>query len=286
MAHDKLAVRLAQILMRFNDGGSFSLEELASEFNVDIRTIQRDLNQRLSFMPIKKENGKYFLESFALGKLSFKDIQNFAMLSGIRELYPKLDERFVTDLLSSKINGIFMVKNDGFEKIDYESFEKISVAILKNFIITFTYKEKQREVKPYKLINYQGIWYLIADENNKLKHFSISKIKDLSTTSKSFILKEEFINQILNDKNIWLDDSKEAIIRLSKSAKEYFFRKNILHNFEFIDEDEQSYTLKVYFSYDDELLNMVKQWIPYIRILKPINLKSKLEMILKDYLQN
>ncbi|MCW1360166.1 YafY family protein [Campylobacter sp. CCS1377] len=286
MAHDKLAVRLAQILMRFNDGGSFSLEELASEFNVDIRTIQRDLNQRLSFMPIKKENGRYFLESFALGKLSFKDIQNFAMLSGIRELYPKLDERFVTDLLSSKINGIFMVKNDGFEKIDYESFEKISVAILKNFIITFTYKEKQREVKPYKLINYQGIWYLIADENNKLKHFSVSKIKDLSTTSKSFILKKEFINQILNDKNIWLDDSKEAIIRLSKSAKEYFFRKNILHNFEFIDEDEQSYTLKVYFSYDDELLNVVKQWIPYIRILKPINLKSKLEMILKDYLQN
>ncbi|HEE0016404.1 TPA: HTH domain-containing protein, partial [Campylobacter jejuni] len=47
MTHDKLAVRLAQILMRFNNGGRFSLEELASEFNVDIRTIQRDLNQRL-----------------------------------------------------------------------------------------------------------------------------------------------------------------------------------------------------------------------------------------------
>ena len=59
MTYDKLAVRLAQILMRFNNGGRFSLEELASEFNVDIRTIQRDLNQRLSFMPIKKENGKY-----------------------------------------------------------------------------------------------------------------------------------------------------------------------------------------------------------------------------------
>ncbi|EAJ5955086.1 transcriptional regulator, partial [Campylobacter jejuni] len=40
-------------------------------------------------MPIQKENGKYFLESFTLGKLSFKDIQNFAILSGIQELYPK-----------------------------------------------------------------------------------------------------------------------------------------------------------------------------------------------------
>ncbi len=33
MTYDKLAVRLAQILMRFNNGGRFSLEELASEFN-------------------------------------------------------------------------------------------------------------------------------------------------------------------------------------------------------------------------------------------------------------
>ncbi|HED6586716.1 helix-turn-helix transcriptional regulator [Campylobacter coli] len=286
MTHDKLAVRLAQILMRFNNGGRFSLEELASEFNVDIRTIQRDLNQRLSFMPIQKENGKYFLESFALGKLSVKDIQNFAMLSGIQELYPKLDEDFITDLLNSKVNSIFMIKNNGFEKVDYENFEIISVAILKHNILNFDYKDKNRKVKPYKLLNYQGIWYLIADEKDKLKHFTFSKIKNIRKNNETFTPKEEFLDQILNDKNIWLDDSKEAIVKLDKKAKEYFFRKNILNNFELIDEDEQSYTLKVYFSYDDELLNVVKQWIPYIKIEKPFELKEKLDSILKDYLEN
>lgn len=286
MAHDKLAMRLAHILMRFNNGGRFSLEELASEFNVDIRTIQRDLNQRLSFMPIKKENGKYFLESFALGKLSVKDIQNFAMLSGIQELYPKLDEDFITDLLNSKVNSIFMIKNNGFEKVDYENFEIISVAILKHNILSFNYKEKSREVKPYKLLNYQGIWYLIADEKDKLKHFTFSKIKNIRKNDEIFTPKEEFLDQILNDKNIWLDDSKEAIVKLDKKAKEYFFRKNILNNFELIDEDEQSYILKVHFSYDDELLNVVKQWIPYIKIEKPFELKEKLDSILKDYLEN
>ncbi|EAK4724834.1 transcriptional regulator, partial [Campylobacter coli] len=101
-----------------------------------------------------------------------------------------------------------------------------------------------------------------------------------------FTPKEEFLDQILNDKNIWLDDSKEAIVKLDKKAKEYFFRKNILNNFELIDEDEQSYTLKVYFSYDDELLNVVKQWIPYMKIEKPFELKEKLDSILKDYLEN
>ncbi|EAL6080087.1 WYL domain-containing protein, partial [Campylobacter coli] len=139
---------------------------------------------------------------------------------------------------------------------------------------------------PYKLLNYQGIWYLIADEKDKLKHFTFSKIKNIRKNDEIFTPKEEFLDQILNDKNIWLDDSKEAIVKLDKKAKEHFFRKNILNNFELIDEDEQSYTLKVYFSYDDELLNVVKQWIPYMKIEKPFELKEKLDSILKDYLEN
>ncbi|EIA8263286.1 WYL domain-containing protein, partial [Campylobacter coli] len=134
--------------------------------------------------------------------------------------------------------------------------------------------------------NYQGIWYLIADEKDKLKHFTFSKIKNIRKNDEIFTPKEEFLDQILNDKNIWLDDSKEAIVKLDKKAKEHFFRKNILNNFELIDEDEQSYTLKVYFSYDDELLNVVKQWIPYMKIEKPFELKEKLDSILKDYLEN
>ena len=179
MKHDKLATRLAHILMRFNDGGKISVEELASEFDVDTRTIYRDLHQRLSFMPIKKEGGKYFLEPFALGKLSFKDIQNFAILSGIDALYPKLDSNFIVDLLSEKVNRVLMVKNSGFEKVDYALFEKISVVILNKLMIHFSYNDKPRSVNPYKLINNNGIWYLLADEEGKLKHFALSKIKNL-----------------------------------------------------------------------------------------------------------
>ncbi|EOK1109738.1 HTH domain-containing protein, partial [Campylobacter jejuni] len=60
--YDKLSIRLVQILSKFNNGESLSAQELAQEFNVDTRTIQRDLNERLAFMPIKKENGRYVLE--------------------------------------------------------------------------------------------------------------------------------------------------------------------------------------------------------------------------------
>lgn len=62
------------------------------------------------------------------------------MLSEIQELYPKLHKDF---LLNPKINSIFMIKNNGFEKIDYENFEIISIAIVKHNILSFDYKRQK-----------------------------------------------------------------------------------------------------------------------------------------------
>ncbi|HED0574244.1 TPA: YafY family transcriptional regulator [Campylobacter jejuni] len=270
--YDKLSIRLVQILSKFNNGESLSAQELAQEFNVDTRTIQRDLNERLTFMPIKKENGRYVLESFALGKLSFKDIQNFATLSGIAELYPKLDQGFIVDLLSHRVNKVLMVKNEGFQKVDYELFKDLGVAILKHNVLNFFYKEKERQIKPYKLVNYKGIWYLLGDENDKLKHFNLDKISKLRTKNENFIPNEKLQEQIQSDSNIWLGESKEVILKLDKMLRNILFRKEILSNYQIIDEDE--------------ILHLVKQWIPYIKILAPIELKTRLENILKSYLNN
>ncbi len=103
--HEKVAVRLSEILKQFNSGESFTMDELTEEFGVDRRTIQRDLYVRLSFLPIRKIDGRYSLEPYYLGKLSFKDIKLFATLSGIKGLYPSLDDSFITDILNRKING-------------------------------------------------------------------------------------------------------------------------------------------------------------------------------------
>jgi len=47
--------------------------DLAAEFGVTLRTIQRDLNDRLSFLPVEKADGRYHLHPSALGKLSHQD---------------------------------------------------------------------------------------------------------------------------------------------------------------------------------------------------------------------
>jgi len=45
-AHDTLVYRLSQVLQKLNQGESLDPQQLADEFGVNLRTIQRDLNVR------------------------------------------------------------------------------------------------------------------------------------------------------------------------------------------------------------------------------------------------
>ena len=51
-------------------------------------------------------------------------------------------------------------------------------------------------------------------------------------------------------------------------------------------DDENGILLEVNFDFDDELLNVVKAWIPYIKIIEPKELDVKLKDILKDYIKD
>ena len=60
---------------------SLAPADLAAEFGVTLHTIQRDLNDRLSFLPVEKADGRYHLHPSALGKLSHQDSWQMAILS-------------------------------------------------------------------------------------------------------------------------------------------------------------------------------------------------------------
>ena len=53
-----------------------------------------------------------------------------------------------------------------------------------------------------------------------------------------------------------------------------------------VDNTDVYFVVSTNVSFDDEILNIVKQWIPYIEILKPIELQEKLEDVLKKYLES
>ena len=287
MEHDKLATRLSLIIYKLNQGERLTIESLANEFSVSKRTIERDM-ARFSYFDIQKEGKEFFLDEIAVGKLNFDDIKNFAIFSGIKSLFPSLTNQFLKDILNDKINRAYLVKNSGFEDIQKKQqlFESLSTAILDEKTISFIYNDKTRVVNPYKLINTNGIWYLSAIENNTIKTYTFSKIKSLKISNDKFIVDKNILKEIEKSEiNFLSKDSKEVHLKIQNSAKEYFLRKKVLSNMKIIDNTDEYFIVSTNISFDDEILNIVKQWIPYIEIIKPIQLQEKLENILKNYLK-
>ena len=286
--HDKIATRLAQILNKLNSGERLNVDELVEEFGVTKRTIQRDLNERLSYLPLKKENNLYFLEEYYLGKLNFADMQNFAALSGIKELFPSLQENFLKDILDNTISKAYLIKGHNYEDMSDKSkeFKLAEHSILTRMLIEFTYKDKPRVVKPYKLINSKGIWYLAGVEDDTLKTFSFKKINKLTPSTTEYTIDESVTDTIKDDDNIWFSPKRiEVVLKVEENVAGYFSRRDILPNQTIVKQlADGGLLVSTKVAFDEEILKLVRYWIPNVKIVSPDYLQEKLEDGLREYL--
>ncbi len=288
-SHDKIATRLAQILNKLNSGERLDVEELVEEFGVTKRTVQRDLNERLSYLPLKKENNLYYLEEYYLGKLNFDDMRNFAALSGVKELFPTLQESFIKDILDSTVSKAYLIKGHNYEDMSSKTkeFKLTESAILSYTLIEFTYKDKPRRVKPYKLINSKGIWYLAGVEGDILKTFSFAKISKLKTTDIAFDTDKSILELIKDDDNVWFSSKQiEVVLQVESEVAGYFSRRDILPNQTIVKNlADGGLLVSTKVAFDEEILKLVRYWIPNVRIISPTYLQDKLEESLKEYLK-
>ncbi|ARQ98510.1 transcriptional regulator [Campylobacter devanensis] len=286
--------RLMIMLKMLYLGQGLNPSELCSEFNLSLRTLQRDIARLKEYCAVdiqKGKDGKYYISrtEYEDGLLSFGDIKTFAKRSGVADLYPKLDTPMIADILSTTISKSLIVssepKQDSKELKDL--FELLSDAILEHCVISFYYNDSQRTIKPYKLINTAGVWYLLGDEKAKLKHFTLSKIKSYKPLDQHFTPSNTFLKRIESNNLKWFSTSlKNAKILVLPKAREYFERKQVFKSYKLIKDDENGILLDVEFAFDDELLNIIKAWIPYIKIIEPQELDTKLKDILKSYIND
>ena len=74
--YDKAMYRLTTMICRLNIGEALDVKELATDFGVTPKTIQKDLNERLSHLPIERseEDGRYrFMGDYRLRGTSEPD---------------------------------------------------------------------------------------------------------------------------------------------------------------------------------------------------------------------
>ena len=286
--HDKIATRLSLILTKLNNGERLRVEALAKEFNVTVRTIQRDLNERLLDVPLKKEGKFYFLEPHHLGKLTLSDLNNFALLSGINKMFPSFSDEFVKHLLDKDVASVYLIKTHNFEDISHkiEDFKAIEKAIINKNRLSLVYREQKRNVEPYKFANVKGIWYLIALQDGVIKTFTFTKISELEVSSDVFVIDNEMLKKIENEESLWFSNSKtEVILKVNSSIAQYFKRRKIIAYQKILEElDDGSLLVSTQMTFEEELLQIVKYWLPNIRIVSPIYLQEKLEESLRSYL--
>ena len=291
--HDTLVFRLAQMLVKLNQGEKLNPHELAEEFGVNLRTIQRDLNSRFAYLPLEKTNGSYHLDPAFLGKLSTKDIERFAGLAGVKGLFPSLADDFLRDIFDSRIQGALLVKGHYYENLSGKEalFRELEKAIVARRQASFDYaklegSKKFIAISPYKLMNHKGIWYLAGQDNEKLKVFSLTKISNLTTLDTTFKWDSTIDNQIAEEDGIWLSEEKqEIVIKVDATVAGYFKRRRLIAN-QVIEKElaDDGLIISAKVGHPNQVLPIVRYWIPHLRIISPESLQAELEKGLTEYI--
>ena len=291
--HDTLVYRLSQILIKLNQGEKLAPNALADEFGVSLRTIQRDMNVRFAYLPLEKENGRYHLNPAFLGKLSNRDIKRFASLAGVRGLFPALTDDFLRDIFDYRLESAFLVKGHNYENLAGREklFRELERAIVDNKLIGFAY-HRELEVKeyasiePYKLLNHKGIWYLAAKDQGKLKTYAFSRIRSLHVSNTAFTRESSIQGQLVEEDGIWFGEEKiEVVMTVSAEAAPYFKRRKLIANQTIEKElEDGSLIISTRVGHANQIIPIVRYWLPSLHILSPSSLQKELEEGLAAYL--
>ena len=293
--HDTLVVRLSRMLLKLNQGEQLDPQALAEEFGVNLRTIQRDLNERLSYLPLQKSEGGYALDPAVLGQLNGKDIERFACLAGVQGLFPRLSSDFLRDIFDNRVQGALLVKGHHYEDLSgrESDFQQLEQAICAHLLIDFDYRKPEglksyAGVQPYKLLNHKGIWYLAAQDGDKLKAFSFGKIGRLNVSGTVFQPDPSIEPRLQQEDGIWLgQEKKEVVLKIGKEVASYFKRRKLIVN-QVIEKDLEDGGLLVSarIAHPNQILPIVRYWIPHVRIISPEGMQGQMEQELSNYLQH
>lgn len=291
--HDTLVYRLAQTLVKLNQGESLDPAALAEEFGVTLRTIQRDLNVRFAYLPLEKDGGRYRMIPAFLGRLTLKDVERFAALAGVSGLFPSLSADFLRELFDGRVESTFLVKGQHYEDLrgKEEIFGKLGEAIAAQRCVSFAYPgdgtSKAVVAQPHRLVNIKGIWYLAAKQDGRLKTYALSKLHSLVITPEVFEPDPELLTKVEADDGVWMSDTTiEVVLLVDRDAAPYFKRRKLIAN-QVIEKElaDGGLILAARVGHANQVLPIVRYWLPHLRVISPDTLQRELEQGLADYLK-
>ena len=296
--YDKILYRLMSILTRLSDGEILGKEELAKEFNVSSKTIQRDFNERLMHrFPIeRKGNGWKMIEGHHLAKS--RAMEDILVLDILRTFSSSLGSSFaqrsegLLNKLSTSHSSAFYTRL-AFEDMGLIAgmFDCLEKAIHESRLVQFFHKQQYRLVKPYRVVSFDGYWYLLCEEviDGKVKTFHLARMKEVSLHEEHFE-KDLFLAQRLDKAiNAWFNpniEPYEVILEIDEAIKRYMLDHPIAPTQRIIQELPNGlFYLSLEITHEKEILSTIFKWMPHIRVIAPKALQERVIEHTKAFLE-
>jgi predicted DNA-binding transcriptional regulator YafY len=292
--------RLMLILSKLSNDDRPNTKELAEEFQVTVRTIQKDIRNNLQEFPIIKDyDGRFmFHEGFSLNRTVLDNDEMMFLKIALSQFndvsnIDKIKERIFQKISMKNFYNPYYVKQDDIEDLDIDSLfiERLEKYIKNDEIIEMNLPTKTVEVEAYKIANFDGFWYLFAKDltDDKVKTFKLSEIKKIRPMDKYYRVSSQTIENILDKAHsaFYTDGSSfKVVVKVYKEVAIYFKSKDFLESQEIIEEYEDG-SLKVSFevSHDEDIDNIIKAWLPHVEVLEPARFRERILDELENYLK-
>ena len=313
--------RVLELLKRFNDGQKVGIEALQNDpmwEGKSEKTIRRDLDVIKEYFPDsfelirggKGEKGTYkaitkevfnnFMDkdTIALMVQTFNIAQRNNVLESMN--IDESDKRIIeAKIKKSKECYEFITKPYETKKGDVVLLKDLERAIDWKRYTTITQKErdtsKEYEVKPYKIVFMNENFYLACENTNAEYPFSIFRLANITSVklhTKTFHINpdiESFIKNMQTPFPLYTPSFRkhliEVIVEVNSEKARFFKAKSFLPSQKTIEEKADG-TLVISYkvTQDMEMEELVKKWIPHMKVVSPLSLKLKIEDDLKQYL--
>jgi predicted DNA-binding transcriptional regulator YafY len=288
----KRLVRLGQILKTFMEKEKVSTTWLSKNFQTTPRTIQRDLilMKKASFPLSESARGYYQLDKTLIKNFEVFDETELALVIAIKNIVGQLGEPFqqaADDIFNKLYEDVttspVFIKIDDSVILDKRQFNRIVKTIREKRQGAFQYEGfplYEITIEPYRVCFFDGFWYLVGKDicDRKFKRYALDKIKEFKPLNKNFRCVPAQMDLMLKESsNIWFSSERniEVVIAVDKSRAHYFRRRKAFPHQQ-IKEERADGTIVVSFKVGslDEIMNTIKVWLPYIKIIQPEELKN------------
>ena len=295
---------LPRILKRLSNRESLNLEALSLEYETPKSTLRDNINKHIvanfsEYISFSKPTNSWVSNKNFLSEtlLTAEEIITMSILENSVSQCGKEFEKN-TKLLFNRFKrraSLQVFKKTNSEQItrkDDSKFALIKNAIKDKVILKCIYKNKERIIYPLKIVMFDGFWYVLIyqEGENIVKTFHLKSIIDIENTNKKFNLSLEDINIKLDSAiNAYFKDKELKTVELFIHVKvvHYFERKPLSKNQQILDTEDEDYKL-MQISITDymEIIPTIQQYLPFIKVVSPNDLESKIVKNINLYEQS